>query len=381
MDYAGKLLSKSDVKVVPYNLQAVINSSTIFITEGEKDADRLIENGFAATTNCSGALNWNSDTNKYFNGKKVFICQDNDKAGESRTLMIGKHLARYAKTIAVLEFDDFGKGGDVSDYFDKYSREDFVNFINLPRENLVNNYNSMEAIGVNPDNSFFNFVSVQEGRDIVKYPKHMPTLVDEVIESYEGFPYRIGHNLFFYDYEDDKVNILSNKDQLKAVFLKRKYMMFGSANGYPTMTDLHESLLGTVKEYEQISYMPTYPRNPKTFYAHETIDLNEHENNTKYLDKFCSFFTNVDERSKEIMRSFVMAPMWYINGENKPIFIIDANEGQGSGKSTLVNMVAMLYRGDKNSDGIPLSVLQDHLKMGKSDEINKNILSTAGRQK
>jgi len=44
------LWNLKDVEIIPYNLQAVVKSDTLYIVEGEKDADRLAQIGLTATT-------------------------------------------------------------------------------------------------------------------------------------------------------------------------------------------------------------------------------------------------------------------------------------------------------------------------------------------
>ena len=62
-----------------YNLPAVMKSETVYLVEGEKDADRLNSLGFTATTSPMGAAKWKPQYTEQLRNKDVIIIPDNDK--------------------------------------------------------------------------------------------------------------------------------------------------------------------------------------------------------------------------------------------------------------------------------------------------------------
>src|ERR1043165_199279 len=89
------------VEKVPYNLPNVIKADTVYIVEGEADANRLNELGLTATTNSGGAGKWNTTYNDYLTGKRVIIIPDNDEVGRTHAKSIYESLKTKAKvTIA-----------------------------------------------------------------------------------------------------------------------------------------------------------------------------------------------------------------------------------------------------------------------------------------
>jgi len=66
------------VKQVPYHLPALTKAETVFLVEGEKDADRLASLGLTASCNSMGAGKWRDEFKQYFKDKKVVILPDND---------------------------------------------------------------------------------------------------------------------------------------------------------------------------------------------------------------------------------------------------------------------------------------------------------------
>lgn len=81
----GWIYSLGDTPKVLYNLPAVLaareNNIPIWVVEGEKDADALIENGFVATTMPGGAGKWLDIHTEALAGALVEIIADNDEPG------------------------------------------------------------------------------------------------------------------------------------------------------------------------------------------------------------------------------------------------------------------------------------------------------------
>lgn len=80
-------------RLVPYNLPAVKEAESVWVVEGEKDADSLTLLGEVATTNIGGAGKWLPAYSEYLRGKEVVLCGDNDEPGQ-------KHMAKVLETMA-----------------------------------------------------------------------------------------------------------------------------------------------------------------------------------------------------------------------------------------------------------------------------------------
>ena len=99
----GYIYNMTGVRVVPYNLPAVIASDIVYICEGEKDCDNLIKLGLVATTNPQGAGKWRDDFKQYLVGKDVVILCDNDEPGKKHGHDVARKLGVGAKSIRVIE--------------------------------------------------------------------------------------------------------------------------------------------------------------------------------------------------------------------------------------------------------------------------------------
>jgi DNA primase len=103
--------------------------SQIIICEGEFDCLVLEANGFKAATSTGGARTFKKDWAQEFeNIPEVYICFDNDEAGKSGALRVGR-LIPSAKVVELPQ--EVGQGGDVTDFFVRLgrSREDFLKLL------------------------------------------------------------------------------------------------------------------------------------------------------------------------------------------------------------------------------------------------------------
>ncbi len=119
----GKWVWAKPPRLVPYNLpkvkQAISEGQTIFICEGEKDADRLARVGLVATTNPFGAGKWEDAYSKHLAGAgEVVITPDNDAAGWKHAQVVAASVRPYVESVKVLRLPGLPEKGDVSDWMD-----------------------------------------------------------------------------------------------------------------------------------------------------------------------------------------------------------------------------------------------------------------------
>jgi hypothetical protein len=100
--------------------------ATVFVCEGEKDADRVASLGHCATTVAGGK--WTDECVQALVGRDVIILQDNDQPGREKSLAAAQALHGSAKAIRIVSLPDLPEKGDVSDWLDADARraEKFV---------------------------------------------------------------------------------------------------------------------------------------------------------------------------------------------------------------------------------------------------------------
>ncbi len=108
-----------NIRHVPYRLPellaAIKAGKTVYIVEGEKDANTLHKVGLVATTNPLGAGKWPMDFGKYFEGAQVVIVPDNDAPGVKHAMDVLKSLNGHAASVVVVNLPDGNK--DISEWF------------------------------------------------------------------------------------------------------------------------------------------------------------------------------------------------------------------------------------------------------------------------
>jgi 5S rRNA maturation endonuclease (ribonuclease M5) len=117
-DGNGGWVWKLDERRVVYRWPELLQFSdaTVFVCEGEKDADRVAGLGLCSTTVAAGK--WTADCVEALAGRDVVILEDNDEAGRKKALQTAQALHGTAKTIRVVALPDLPDKGDVSEWLD-----------------------------------------------------------------------------------------------------------------------------------------------------------------------------------------------------------------------------------------------------------------------
>lgn len=107
---------------LPYRLPELLASDPadlVFICEGEKDADRLASAGLIATCNSGGAGKFEASFAPHFEGRRVVLLEDNDRAGRDHVRDVREKLGSKPAEIAILALPDLPEKGDVSDWLNR----------------------------------------------------------------------------------------------------------------------------------------------------------------------------------------------------------------------------------------------------------------------
>jgi putative DNA primase/helicase len=114
--YGGWIHKKGERQVL-YRLHELLEAPIVFVVEGEKDAERLRNQGFVATTNAGGAkAPWLPQYTESLRGREVILIPDGDPPGRSRVLRIARALLGHAARIIVVRLPD---AKDVSEWFER----------------------------------------------------------------------------------------------------------------------------------------------------------------------------------------------------------------------------------------------------------------------
>nr|DAF26846.1 MAG TPA: DNA directed DNA polymerase [Caudoviricetes sp.] len=374
--------------VIPplYNLPMLRSSSWALLVEGEKDADNLIALNLPATTVCGGAKKWRDEYTQEFDDKDVAILPDNDDAGRAHARLIAhKLIARArAKSVRIVPTSSAPKG-DVSDFFAEGHTWDEVAALIAAAPALtaaeladaVDDYNIEEAKAANSV-PFRNFTpTVQEmpgGRKrTVKTPRQINKLIDDIHRRFLGFPRKVGEQLFDHDRDTGRIISIDKQSTLFA-WIQRKsgqLVEWSKEEGCATKEELFEGLLASARRYEAISSVPDWPPRHDVYYSCGELPPPDPEHRRFFHMIDC--FSPAGPEYRPILMALFAAPLFYIRGVPRPLWIIDAVDGAGSGKTTIVDAMALVY------DGTPISTSEAEMKRSFV-ELVKRIVSSEGRR-
>ena len=109
---------------LPDLLQAIEAGDTVFITEGEKDANALHDARCVSTTCSGGAGKWQAEYAAPFRGANVVIVQHRDDPGREHARTVFDQLQPAARSVRIVEA---AEGNDAHDHLEAgHSVEDFV---------------------------------------------------------------------------------------------------------------------------------------------------------------------------------------------------------------------------------------------------------------
>jgi hypothetical protein len=115
----GWLWNLQGVKRVLYHLPdiitAIAHGETIYVTEGEKDADSLWEWGLVATTNPMGTKKWKPEYTETLEGANIVLLPHNDSVGREHACMVIEALEGKVASPKVIELP---KAKDVTEWLE-----------------------------------------------------------------------------------------------------------------------------------------------------------------------------------------------------------------------------------------------------------------------
>lgn len=109
------------VRALPYRCPEIFNleaRGTVFLVEGEKDADKLAGLGLVATCNAGGSGKWTDEHSDHLVGLDVVIIPDNDDAGRRHADLCAVSLRGRANSVRILDLPGLPAKGDVSQWIE-----------------------------------------------------------------------------------------------------------------------------------------------------------------------------------------------------------------------------------------------------------------------
>jgi len=116
--------SLGDCRIVPYRFPELLNAKTagraIYLVEGEKAADALVEIGAIATSAHAGSGSWPQEITQYFAGATVVMLPDNDLAGWKYAKLVAAALIPVVKSLRIVDLPVIYPTEDAWEWVNKY---------------------------------------------------------------------------------------------------------------------------------------------------------------------------------------------------------------------------------------------------------------------
>jgi hypothetical protein len=377
-----------------YNLPAVMTAETVYLVEGEKDADTLAEHGLVGTTVPMGAEKWEACYTPFFAGKHVVILRDNDDPGEGHAKRVAWELREVAKSIRCTITSKEPKG-DVSDYFaEGGTLAGLMELIkaapvlkveaepaSVRKQSAMDGAAKLNKTGPLKNYNWTVKVNGQGEEKNDKEPVHLREICKEIAARTGGFPKLVGSSMF--DYRNGRIRYITNADELFAWIsdVTGHNVEWSRSEGMASRAEVYASLWANADRYEQVSGVPGWPARADVFYAHG--DLPAVDSALPYFNKLVSFFAPATEADHLLIRVMFASPLYFEPKIDRPMWVIDSEHGQGVGKTKLAEMLAYLYGcpGDPSSCE-PLWVDSEQLQVEANFErVMRRVLSGQARQK
>ena len=369
---------------VLYRLPHVIKSPWVCIVEGEKDADTLTGVSIPVTTNSGGAKAWQKTFNEVLAGKKIVLLPDNDEVGRAHMLQIARALSPLVPEIRIIQLSQKPKG-DVTDWFmnEGGGRGKLMEIIKAAPKWEDSEDGSVEmtlAIEANKT-PFRNYTQVKvktdRGARIDKVVRPMQELLHDMRVRFLGFPRILGNDtLFDLDHGTDEIHPMHTTSELFAwIYLKSgTNIEWNSAPGFVSREDFFKGLSCPhegQRRYRAISCVPDWPIRDDVFYHHPPLPrpTKDFTSFWEFIDRF-SYTTAEDRR---MFASCCLETLRYEPGSS-PLFVIGSPDGQGSGKTAAVEMLAELL--GQEAVQTTARQIKEHF-----DQLLKRLLSVKGRER
>lgn len=214
----------------------------------------------------------------------------------------------------------------------------------------------------------------------------VPLTINEIRENLfrrmRDFPRKVGNDLFDHDRRKNKIRYFPVTNDIFAWIneVTGLPIEWCRIEGAVTREELYSSIMANCRQYNSVSGIPSYPPREDVYPIHEAVPAPSE--GAKYFNALVDMFFPAEDVDRTLIKALFAAPVYYKYGIARPMFVIDALRGQGSGKTTLVNMVALLYGGDDFSLSAPLTVnYADMNNPQEYDRLQRRMMSKEGRQK
>ena len=181
------------VRRVLCHLPELKGQRTVYVTEGERDADTLRALGIPATTNSGGAGKWRNEYTRQLvdaGVEKVVILPDNDEAGRLHAHAVARSCTAAGLAVKLVELPGLPAKGDVTDFLKTHSKADLAAAVTAAQTYAPAPTETTEEVEVDPpvDSAPYTFTDAFPADHFVtSYIEYAAQRTDAALEFHEGY--------------------------------------------------------------------------------------------------------------------------------------------------------------------------------------------------
>lgn len=200
-------------------------------------------------------------------------------------------------------------------------------------------------------------------------PIGLPELRKKLLERAGNWPKRVANRLFVRD-AHSKIRWLDNQAALFSwVQSEIQPIRWYKNVGCVTKEEFFEHLRSAVEPFDGIEHFPHEPLLTNHYYA---CGVPVGPPSGK-LDELVAMFGVASDLDRQLIKSMVMTLFWGGRAGARPVFVITSDQGPGSGKTTLADVVSVLV--DGSVDASPKDdVAQLKTRLLSNDATGKRIV-------
>ena len=376
------------VETVLYNLPRVLEAiklgKAVFIVEGEKDADNLAGLGLCATTQTNGAGKWEKRYTEALKGcKAVCIIADKDEVGRKAAQDLAAELSGAVPAVKVIEVPT---GKDASDWIEAgATAADVAELARKAKSWRPGRTKELAKQCNQTPFANYRWESRQTENGAVKrvkVPKLIGEMKEDLLNRFLGFPRRVADSLFDHDQDTGEIRVFTDASTFYAwVQLKcRQPVSWAAMDGAVSREEFFQSLKIEAEKYEMITPVPTFPHRRDVYHTFKSLP--EPAPDRRHFEEFLRFFNPATDEDAAMLRVLFASPLYYKEKVDRPLWVIDSDTAQGSGKTKLAEAVARLYGTDEGDAGEPFWVdVRSITSEQSADRVWRRLLSASGRRK
>ena len=189
-----------------------------------------------------------------------------------------------------------------------------------------------------PEIANFDITAGPDGKDTMT-PRRIGNIFATAMGATGGWPKSTPAGLF--SVVQTKPTQIRNAPSLFALFHSHAPVSWSRGGGCVTKDEFFQYCNTSCDAYDAIEIVPHFPPRESVFYLHQEIP----EPTGQDLEKFLSFFSPETQEDYYLISAMVLSLFAGLPYGSTPIFIIDSDAGQGSGKTTLTTMCGDLVGG------------------------------------